>query len=83
MGFPSQEYWSRLLFPSLGNLPHPGIEPMSTTWQMDCSLLSHLGSPTTLLLFGKIHGEKDPTSAAKAGKKKMAAVRETLEGSQL
>ena len=25
MGFPSQEYWSTLSFPSLGDLPNPGI----------------------------------------------------------
>ena len=30
MGFPRQEYWSGLPFPSSGNLPDPGIEPMST-----------------------------------------------------
>ena len=29
MGFPRQEYWSGLLFPSPGDLPCPGIEPMS------------------------------------------------------
>ena len=29
MGFSRQEYWSGLLFPSPGNLPHPGIEPVS------------------------------------------------------
>ena len=29
MGFPRQEYWSGLLFPSPGDLPHPGIKPMS------------------------------------------------------
>ena len=29
MGFPWQEYWSGLPFPSLGNLPDPGIEPTS------------------------------------------------------
>ena len=29
MKFFRQEYWSRLPFPSLGNLPHPGIEPTS------------------------------------------------------
>ena len=28
MGFPRQEYWSRLPFPSAGDLPDPGIEPM-------------------------------------------------------
>ena len=26
MGFPRQEYWSGLLFPSPGDLPDPGIE---------------------------------------------------------
>ena len=29
MGFPSQEYWSGLPFSSQGDLPDPGIEPMS------------------------------------------------------
>ena len=29
MGFPRQEYWSGLLFPSAGVLPDPGIEPES------------------------------------------------------
>ena len=35
MGF-SRQYWSRLPFPPPGNLPNPGIEPMSLTspvWQ--------------------------------------------------
>ena len=27
--FPRQEYWSKLPFPSPGDLPDPGIEPMS------------------------------------------------------
>ena len=27
MGFPRQEYWSGLSFPSPGNLPDPGIKP--------------------------------------------------------
>ena len=31
MGFPRQEYWSGLLFPSPGYLPNPGIEPVSST----------------------------------------------------
>ena len=31
MGFPRQEYWSGLPFPSPGNLPNPGIEPVSLT----------------------------------------------------
>ena len=29
MGFSRQEYWSRLPFPSPGDLPNPGIEPTS------------------------------------------------------
>ena len=33
MGFPRQEYWSRLPFPSPGDLPNPGIEPTSPAWQ--------------------------------------------------
>ena len=29
VGFPRQEYWSGLPFPSLGDLPDPGIGPTS------------------------------------------------------
>ena len=29
MGFPRQEYWSRLPFPPPGDLPDPGIKPES------------------------------------------------------
>ena len=29
MGFPRQEYWSGLPFTSPGDLPNPGIEPVS------------------------------------------------------
>ena len=29
MGFPRQEYWSGLSFPSPGDLPNPGTEPRS------------------------------------------------------
>ena len=35
MGFSRQEYWSRLPFPSPGDLPHPGIEPGSPAFQAD------------------------------------------------
>ena len=45
MGFPRQEYWSGLSFPSPGDLPDPGIEPMSPAWQVDSLPLSHLASP--------------------------------------
>ena len=30
MGFPKQEYWRGLSFPSPGDLPNPGIEPTSS-----------------------------------------------------
>ena len=39
MGFPRQEYWIGLLFPSPGDLLDPGIEPRSPALQAD-SLLS-------------------------------------------
>ena len=39
IGFPRQEYWSGLPFPSSGHLPNPGIEPRSPALQAD-SLLS-------------------------------------------
>ena len=47
MEFPRQEYWSGLLFSSLGNLPHPGIKPESPAApaaQADSLPLSHMGS---------------------------------------
>ena len=43
-GFPRQEYWSGLSFPSPGHLPNPGIEPASLAEQMDSLPLSHLGN---------------------------------------
>ena len=35
VGFPRQEYWSGLPFPSPGDLPDPGIEPASPALQGD------------------------------------------------
>ena len=35
MGFSRQGYWSGLPFPSPGDLPDPGIEPWSPTFQAD------------------------------------------------
>ena len=35
MGFSRQEYWSGLPFPSLGDLPKPGIKPRSPALQAD------------------------------------------------
>ena len=44
MGFPRQEYWSGLPFPSPGYLPDLGIEPASLALQADSLPLNHQGS---------------------------------------
>ena len=44
-GFPRQEYWSGLLFPSPGDLPNPGIKPGSPALQADSSLSEPPGKP--------------------------------------
>ena len=44
MGFPRQEYWHGLSFPSLGKLPDPGIKSASPALQVDSLRLSHQGS---------------------------------------
>ena len=43
MGRSRQEHWSGLPFPSLGDLPDPGIEPESPALQAESLLLNHLG----------------------------------------
>ena len=45
MGFPRQEQWSGLLFPTPEDLPDSGIEPVSPALQADSWPLSHSGSP--------------------------------------
>ena len=45
MEFSRQEYWSELPFPPPGNLPHPGIKPISPALQVDSLPLSQWGSP--------------------------------------
>ena len=44
MGFPRQEYWNGLPFPSPGDLPNAVIEPGSPALQADSLLLSYRGS---------------------------------------
>ena len=44
MEFSRQECWSGLLFPSLGNLPNPGIEPGSPALQADSYHLGYQGN---------------------------------------
>ena len=43
--FSRQEYWSRLPFPSPGDLPHPGIEPGSPALQADALPSEPPGKP--------------------------------------
>ena len=45
MEFFRQEYWSGLPVPSSGDLPNPGIEPMSLHCRQILYRLSHQGSP--------------------------------------
>ena len=48
MGFPRQEYWSRLPFPSAGDLPDPRIKttsPTSPAWQAGSLQLAPPGKP--------------------------------------
>ena len=44
--FSRQEYWSGLPFPSPGDLPKPGMEPMSPAFRKILYYLSHQGIPT-------------------------------------
>ena len=52
MEFSRQEYWSGLPFPSPGNLPDPGMKPVSPAFQTD-SLLSEPPEKFRYLLAGK------------------------------
>ena len=57
MGFPRQEYWSGLPFPSAGDLPDPGIELRSPALADDSLPLSHQGSSNfvhTLVLLPRL-----------------------------
>ena len=45
MGFPRQEYWSGLPFPSPGDFPDPGIEPGSPALGADVLLSEPPGNP--------------------------------------
>ena len=44
-GISRQEYWSGLPFPSPGDLPNPGIKPMSPAFQADSLLSKPPGKP--------------------------------------
>ena len=50
MEFSRQEYWSGLLFPSLGVLPNPEINPSLLHWDQILYHLSYMGSPSGLVV---------------------------------
>ena len=47
LGFSRQEYWSRLPFPTPGDLPYSGIEPGSPALQADSLPTEPLEKPQT------------------------------------
>ena len=53
MGFPRQENWSGLLFPSPEDLPDPRIALESPAWQADSLPVNHLGIPCEIWDFAK------------------------------
>ena len=57
VGFFRQEHWNGLPFPSLGDLPDPGIEPtspVSPVPQVVSLPLSHWGGPLNSGIFFKV-----------------------------
>ena len=51
MEFSRPEYWSGYPFPSLGDLPNPGMEPRSLTLQVDPLLSEPPGKPKHINAF--------------------------------
>ena len=49
MGFPRQEYWSGLSFPSPGHLSHPGIKPATPALQVNSLLTESPGKPRLIV----------------------------------
>ena len=57
MGFSRQEYWGALPFPSPGNLPNKGIEPVSPALA-GRYFTEHLGSPSNMIFWLNYRSEK-------------------------
>ena len=57
LGFPREEYWCGLPFPSSGDLPHAGIEPGSPELQADSLLTKLPGKP---VFVGKFFTTESP-----------------------
>ena len=86
MGFYRQQYWRGLPCPSPGDLPHPGIEPVSLTssciGRQVLYRWCHLGSPGLPQRSGKaeeevsvMRHEKDPSAVAALRKKRGLSAR--------
>ena len=56
MGFPRQEYWSGLPFPSPGDLPDPGIEPVSPVLQANFLPTEPSGKSPLLIWSSSVNG---------------------------
>ena len=59
MGFSRQEYWSGLPFPSLGDLPNPGIEPRSPALEADALTSEPPGKIEWIKLSLKMLGQRN------------------------
>ena len=57
---PGQEYWSGLPFSSPGDLPDPGMEPMSPALQADSIPLSQRGSQPPIRVQNLLIQGKEP-----------------------
>ena len=66
LGFPSQEYRSRLPFPSPGDLPDPGIEPGLPALQADSISSEPPRKPSLYLKAYKGNGDKQYTAVKTA-----------------
>ena len=51
MGFPRQDYWGGLPFPSPGDLPDPETEPMSLALVDRCFITDPSGKPSVSIDF--------------------------------
>ena len=62
MGFPRQEYWSALPFPSPRDLPDPGFEPMSPALAGGFFTTESLGKPKTIYVIQANQKPMNPPS---------------------
>ena len=62
MGFSRQKYWSGLTFSSPGDLPDPGIEPRSPTFQADTLTSEPPGKPTIVGRRVQIYPKASPNA---------------------